>query len=167
MDINNLDADLYIERLDRLHRHVSNVQEAGKLLASRLFKRNTDADRHIAHELVCNVHIHDASKFRGIEWQYLHAEVKEESPELFKAAWLNHVQNNPHHCEYWGGIEYMPPVYLAEFVCDTYARATEFGTDYTVWLKEEASKKYQFSLNGKTWKLIKDFKELLLDPTFK
>lgn len=161
-----MNTDEYSDRLSKLHRHISNVQEAGKLLAEKLRKRNSPGDLHLAHELICNVHIHDASKFRGIEWEYLHDKVKDKHPELFKAAWENHVAVNPHHSEYWGGMEFIPVVYLAEWVCDTYARATEFGTDYREWVKHKASEKYKFSVNGKVYKKLKEFIDLLLEKPF-
>ena len=53
----------------------------------------------------------------------------------------HHAETNPHHPEYWHGIENMPKVYIAEMVCDWYARSNEFGSDLREWVKDKATKK--------------------------
>ena len=136
-------------------------------MGERLFKTDNDADRFLAHELITNVQSHDQSKFRGIEWEYLHDDVKETDNDRFLLAWEQHVKTNPHHPEYWAGIENMPDVYIAEFVCDTFSRSSEFGTDYSDWLDNVATKKYNFTKRSVVWKKIKKFKDILLNkPSF-
>jgi len=51
-------------------------------------------------------------------------------------------------------------------VCDWKARSTEFGSDLRVWIKEDASNKYGFSLKSSIYKKIKKFVELLLEDKF-
>lgn len=158
--------DEYDIRLDNLRRHIHNVQESGYLLAERLRKRAGDGDLELAHELVINIHVHDHSKFKGIEWEYLHDEIKESDPEKFKLAWEQHVKTNEHHPEFWFGISNMPRVFVAEMVCDWKARSSEFATDLREWVKTKATKKFGFTVQGKVYKEIKEFLDLLLDPAF-
>ena len=129
-------------------------------MGERLFKLE---DQFLAHELVTNVQAHDQSKFRGIEWMYLHDDIKDKEPEKFNMAWEQHVKTNPHHPEYWAGIKFMPDVYIAEFVCDTFSRSSEFGTDYNLWLDEVATKKYDFTKRTTVWKKIKKYKNILIN----
>jgi len=163
----DISAELYSERLEILRRHIDHVQESSWIVAERLIKRAEKNDRALAHELVTNVQVHDHSKFTGIEWLYLHDDVKEKEPELFKVAWLQHVSTNTHHPEYWHGIDNMPDVFLAEMVADWKARSNELGTDLRSWIKESATKKFKFPATGKVYKKIKIFVDLMLDKPFK
>lgn len=110
--------------------------------------------------------LHDNSKFRGGEWEYLNDVTKNSKPELFDAIVKEHCESNPHHPEYWGNIQSMPTVYLAEMVCDWKARSDEFGTDLRIWVKESAAKRWSFSLQGRVYREIKEFLDLLLDKKF-
>jgi hypothetical protein len=158
--------DVYLERVNDLRRHIEHVQELAYLLGERLFKSSED-DRFLAHELITNVQSHDQSKFRGIEWEYLHDSIKDTDSEKFLLAWEQHVKTNPHHPEYWAGIKNMPDVYIAEFVCDTFSRSSEFGTDYSAWLDAVATKKYNFTKRSGVWKKIKKYKDILINkPSF-
>ena len=147
-----------------LVRHIRNVQDECSLLAERLIEQG----RHeLARNLLANSMLHDNSKFRGIEWDYMSEESKEKYPDLFKCAVSTHTATNPHHPEYWGGIDVMPIVYVAEMVCDWKARSAEFGTDCREWVKEKATKRWGFTTQGKMYKQIKEYLDLLLDPSFK
>lgn len=118
--------------------------------------------------LIANGMIHDNSKLRGIEWKYLHTDVKETNEEAFLIAHHQHITSNPHHPEYWPcGINEMSPVYIAEMICDWHSRSSEFGTDLWEWIKEVAVPKYKVSTSGKTYKIMKEFVDLLLERRFK
>ena len=78
-----------------------------------------------------------------------------------------HQQFNIHHPEYWGGVLFLPPVAIAEMVCDWKARSEEKGSGFQEWIKDEAFKKYDIPPTGKVAKLIKKFVDLILDPPFK
>jgi hypothetical protein len=158
--------EMYLERLNTLRRHIEHVQESAYLMGERLFKSDVESDKFLAHELITNVQAHDQSKFRGIEWEYLHDDVKETDPDKFMLAWEQHVKTNPHHPEYWAGIENMPDVYIAEMVCDFKARSNEFGSDLRSWIKDVATKKFGFPTSGKIYKKIKRFVDILLDKPF-
>ena len=146
-----------------LVRHIRNVQDECGLLAERLIEQGR---QDLARTLLANSMLHDNSKFRGVEWEYLSEAAKVEYPEQFKAAVQQHTLTNPHHPEYWGGIQHTPSVYVAEMVCDWKARSAEFGTDLRGWIKEKATKRWDFPTQGKVYREIKEYLDLLLDATF-
>lgn len=153
------------KHLESVVRHISNVRDNCVLMGTRLIESGNE---QFGRQLIALGHIHDYSKLDNrIEWLYLRESEKDKNKEMFEAAYISHVSSNPHHPEYWGGITEMPPIYLAEMVCDTAARGAEFGTDYRTWLKEKASKKYEFSLKGKVYKALLSYTDLLLDKPFK
>lgn len=152
------------DHLDSVIRHIKLVQDACLLLGKRLIRAG---EVKLGLHLMANGLRHDLSKFHGIEWNYLKADSLSHNKEMFYQALNSHQNSNHHHPEFWGGISEMPRVYLAEFVCDTFARSTEMGTDLRNWMKEEATKKYDFSLQGKVYKQLKYFIDMLLDPAFK
>ena len=120
----------------------------------------------MARALLANSMLHDNSKFRGVEWEHLSDDSKDKNPEQFKGAVKQHQLTNPHHPEYWSGIETMPTVYIAEMVCDWKARSGEFGTDLREWVKTKAAKRWNFTTQGRVYKEIKEYLDLLLDPRF-
>jgi len=151
------------ERMKSVIRHISHVQQSCSLLGERLILQG---EVGMGRKLIANGFIHDNSKFYGIEWKHLHDDVKVESPELFASALQQHVLTNRHHPEYWDGIENMPRLFLAEMICDWHARSSEFGTDLRGFIKEVATKKFKFTLQGKVYKDLKYFVDSLLDQPF-
>jgi hypothetical protein len=149
------------EQLEMLIRHIRKVQDACWELTKKLLKRG---ETIAARRLMASSMSHDVSKFYGIEYDSL---IASESPQLLKYAVGHHQQTNKHHPEHWDGAENMPRLAIAEMVCDWYARSTEFGTDLRKWIKEEALAKYNISPQGKVYKVIKEFVDLLLEPAFK
>ena len=152
------------EHLESVIRHISNVRSACELLARRLILHGED---EFALALIANAMTHDQSKFHGVEWLYLRPQMAKNNPDMFMIALETHQSTNEHHPEYWGGLNEMPKIYIAEMVCDWYARSTEMGTGLRGWIKDEATKKYDMSLHGKAYKHIKKFVDILLDPEFK
>jgi|15BtaG_2_1085339.scaffolds.fasta_scaffold00359_19 hypothetical protein len=147
-------------------RHIDNVQQSCLILGYKMIEAGDQKD---GLQLIANSQIHDNSKLRpGIEWQYLRDGFNEKHSELFKAAHLQHVSTNPHHPEYWpNGIKDMPPVYIAEMVCDWKARSSEFGTDLRGYVKDTATKRFGFTVQSAQYKLIKKYLDLLLGTPFK
>lgn len=155
--------DTDIEHLEGVLRHIGNVRENCELLGKRLIDNDEEA---LGIQLIGLGLIHDHSKIRNsVEFKFIRGELKG-TPE-FDAAATSHITSNPHHPEYWSGIENMPDIYLAEMVCDWAARSSEFGNDLRDWIKDKATKKYEFSTCGATYKAIKKYVDLLLDPAFK
>lgn len=151
---------IYLARLDSVVRHIQNVQSNALLLAERLIEQDNECE--LARQLVANSLEHDKSKLYGIEWDYLLSDDKEK----LKMAVEQHNKTNAHHPEHWGGIKEMPRVFLAEMACDIKARSSEFGTDVKDWLKEVATKKYDFSTGSKAYKDLMYFLNLLLESRF-
>lgn len=162
-DLNDPPTEVLESRLKSVVRHVTHVQQSCTLLGERLI---LSGDKEMGHKLIANGFIHDNSKFHGIEWLYLHDDVKDFEPQMFKAALTQHVRNNMHHPEFWSSIDKMPSLYMAEMVCDWHARSSEFGTDLRSFIKEVATKKFDFSVSGKVYKEIKGYVDLLLDTAF-
>lgn len=154
-----------ISRRKSIIRHIQHVRDNCLILGESLIEVG---DVELGHQLIANGHIHDYSKFTGVEWLYLNDAAKKNKPELFQAAHTQHVTSNLHHPEAWaGGIKDMSDVYLAEFVCDVSARSSEFGTDIRAWIKEVATEKYKFTTSTRVYNSIRKFLDLLLEQPFK
>lgn len=153
------------KKLDSILRHINNVRDNCLILGEKLIE---EGELPLGLKLIANGHIHDNSKFTGIEWAYLNCETKENQPGLFFAALEQHQKTNRHHPEYWpGGIEEMPSIYLAEMVCDVKGRSEEFGSSVLDWIKDECTRKYKFSTSGRVYKEMKRFLDLLIGEKFK
>lgn len=153
----------YEEHLDNLIRHITLVREACSLMGKRLIAQGR---KDLGRLLIMRGHMHDVSKFTGIEWDFLHVGSDVDPVDLDHAV-KQHVRTNPHHPEYHGGVENMTPLDLTEMVCDWYARAQEFGTDLRQWVKKEAVDRFQIDLKGPEWKWIQECIDLLLKDYFK
>lgn len=155
-------------RLTTLLLHVNAVQENCLLLGNKLIDAG-EVDFGI--KLIANGRIHDYSKFFGIEFEYLNDNAwpypdNDPRKPLFLEALHHHTKTNPHHPEYWGNIQEMSRLYLAEFCCDIKARSNEQGTDLREWIRDKATDKFHFKVNSKTYKQIKYFIDLLLQKKF-
>ena len=146
-------------------RHIDNVRKNCEVLGERLIEHG---ELKLGHRLIANGQMHDNSKFHGVEWEYLHGDVKDNNPKAFENATYQHIHTNGHHPEYWeGGIHKMPRVYLAELVCDWAARSAEFGNNLREWIKTKATKKFDMTVQSAAYKEIKGLVDLLLDEAFK
>lgn len=152
------------EKLESLTRHISSVQKNCEHLGMKLIKLGHE---DFGRQLIANGWQHDQSKFHGAEWQYLHDDIKESNPEAFKIALYQHNHTNSHHPEFFGSIELMPRIAVAEMCCDWYSRSAQFGQDVRDWIKERATKKFNFHTSSKVYRQIKEFMDLLLDAPFK
>lgn len=150
------------EHIDNLIRHIELVRNACILLGKRLIANDR---KDFGRLLIAKGFVHDASKFYGIEWDYLHAG-SDTSKDKLKQAIKQHTHTNEHHPEFWGGIEAMSEIAIAELVCDWYARSQEFGTGLREWIKDEAMKKYKIKPSSDSYKQIMGFVDLLLDNQF-
>jgi len=148
-------------KIDNLVRHIDHVRNNCLLLGERLIHLNNP----IGRRLIANGFIHDNSKFYGIEWDYLTDTSND--PALMKLAVQHHNTSNAHHPEYWGNIEQMPQLYLAEAVCDWAARSSEFGTSLQVWIDQDAALKFGYVKDSEVYRRIMYFSDLLLDKPFK
>ncbi len=152
------------EHIEDLIRHVTLVRNACVLLGRRMIARGEVEDGRL---LIARGHVHDASKWLGIEWDYLHVGPDVDVGKL-KLAMHQHQSTNDHHPEFHGGIHKMPPLALAEMVCDWYARSQERATDLRQWITEKAMPKFGFKHGDATHTSVMGFVAILLvDPFVK
>lgn len=149
------------DKIDALIRHIDHVRDNCILLGERLINKGIP----IGRLLIANGFIHDNSKFYGIEWEFLTDSSGD--PELMRAAIKQHNTTNPHHPEYWGTIDLMPNVYMAEMVCDWAARSSEFGTSLQDWINEGAAARFDYTLDSEVYRKIMSYANLLCDKPFK
>ncbi len=150
------------QHLDNLVRHIEMVRAACLLLGKRLI---AEGRLDFGRILIARGFGHDASKFFGIEWDYLHAGRDVPEDEL-KLAIRQHTLTNPHHPEYWGGFENMPEISIAEMACDWYARGAEFGTSLRDWIGDVAIPRYNIDTGGEHYRWVQHFVDLLLENHF-
>jgi len=151
------------DHLDTLIRHVGLVRDACIRLGKRLISQGRP---DFGRLLVARGFVHDASKFHGIEWEYLWPEEQAIPAQLREAAIEQHRQTNDHHPEYWGGFDKMPEVCVAEMACDLYARSQEFGTDLRQWIRDKAVPRYGISPACEQLRWLEGFVETLLAKPF-
>jgi len=150
------------DHIDNLVRHIDLVRSACLLLGKRLIAKGRPEFGTI---LISRGFQHDVSKFSGIEFDFLHAGQDIPKKQL-QLAIRQHVLTNDHHCEYWGGIDNMPEICIAEMVADWYSRSQEFGTSLRDWIEKEGLKRYNIEKNGKKHQQIIYFVDLLLESSF-
>lgn len=159
-----VEAEILSKRRKSLARHLDNVRQNCWKLGEILIEKG---EVEIGHRLISNGFCHDQSKWHGIEWLYLNDETREKDPELFKAALLQHQKSNMHHPEAWpDGIHSMDRLHRAEMVCDWAARSSEFGTDLRAYLKNQATKRYDMTIQSKAYRELKELMDMFLDPAF-
>lgn len=127
------------------------------------------------------VQIHDDSKYGAseLEGYRLHfyrsdddTLSEDEAKAKFDEAWMHHVQNNPHHPEFWiyktddGKIAAypMPRTFIAEMLLDWAAVGTMFNEDpivYHYWTEGTGKKK---PFNPETFELVDSVINLIFKP---
>ena len=148
--------------LEDLMRHLDLVRGAGMVLCRRLMAQG---HKEFANNLMKNIYVHDASKFGGIEFQYMHRGPDVPDIEL-KLAISNHNRTNSHHPEHWGSFSQMPPLALAEMVCDWSARSTERGTGLRDWIRGVAIDRWKIDTASPQYKQMMEYVDLLLQDNF-
>jgi hypothetical protein len=161
------ESDEIMGKIRGIARHIRNVEDNCLILGEKLINRG---EIELGRQLIANGFIHDASKFHGIEFEFMAPGVptEEESAKLkMKLAIHHHNTTNKHHPENWsGGIKDMPSVFIAEMVCDWKSRSEEFGTSLREWIDESATKKWNFTKDEGVYKEIMKFVDLLCDKPF-
>jgi len=160
-------AELVLAKIEFVARHIRNVEDNCLFLGKKLIEKGRI---DLGHKLIANGYIHDASKFHGIEFEYLSLTtpgVEEDKTLKLKLAVHHHNTTNPHHPEFWaGGIKEMPDVYVAEMVADWKARSEEFGTSLRDWIEGTATKRFDFTKEDKVYKEIMEYVGLLCQTPF-
>jgi hypothetical protein len=160
------EAALTMEKIRAIARHIRNVEDNCVLIAEKLLEAG---EIDLARSLVANGMVHDASKFKGIEWEYLSSgnPVEDGAKLKMKLAIHHHNSINKHHPDAWSkGIKEMPDVYLAEMAADWKSRSEEFGTDLRQWIDTVATKRYEFTPEDKVYKSLTRFVDLLCPKPF-
>lgn len=150
------------EHIDNLVRHIDLVRNACILLGKRLIR---DGQKEFGRLVIAKGFEHDVSKFYGIEWDYMHAGPDVEKEKLSLAV-HQHTRTNQHHPEYWGGVNNMPSLAIAEMVADWYARSQEFGTSLRDWINDTAVERFKICKESEEYKLINKFVDILLENSF-
>jgi len=151
------------QHLEDLQGHLDRVRDNGHILGRRLMEKGR---KDFGWQLIYRCHIHDASKFYGIERKYMH-QGEDVDTGMLRMAIEQHTTTNSHHPEFHGNIHNMPELDIAEMVCDCAARAQESGTDIRKWFTDVAMGKYGISLQSQQWKWIQEFLDILLRTSFK
>ena len=154
---------IQVKKMEELLRHLKNVHNACEILGKKLME---SGETDFGRILIANSFLHDNSKFYGVEWEHLHYDTAKEKPDIFGIALNQHQQVNSHHPEYWGGIEEMPRIYVAEMVCDWYSRSVEMGTDLRDYFMNVALDRFAIKKNSKKYKEIKFFIDMILNKPF-
>lgn len=150
------------QHIDDLLAHIDRVRENARVLAERLIEVGQN---NFARVLLARAHVHDASKWSGIEWEQMHMGPDVTGPPL-EAAIRQHQKTNDHHPEYWDGLANMPRIAVAELCCDWLARSQEFATDLRVYIKTQAVERFNFASAPEQVKWINTFVDMLLPPKF-
>lgn len=160
------EAEETMAKVRAIARHIRNVEDNCLLLGEKLIERG---EVNLGHKLIANGYVHDASKFWGIEWEHMAPgqPSEEEGAKLkLKLAVQHHNRTNSHHPEYWGRIQDMPRIAVAEMVSDWKARSEEFGTSLRDWIDEQATKRFHFMKDERIYKEIMEFVDLLCPKPF-
>lgn len=161
------EAEKTMEKIRAIAQHIRNVGDNTLSLGEKLIKLG---EIELGKQLIANGCVHDASKFSGIEFEFMApgTPTVEESAKLkLKLAVHQHNSTNKHHPESWpGGIKAMPRVYLCECICDWKARSEEFGTSLRDWIENEATKRFDFNKDDDVYKEIYELVDLLCPKPF-
>ena len=148
----------HLERVEKIFTHIRNVQDNSFTLGKRLIKKG---EVELGKRLIARSLQHDASKFSGIEYSFLG---QDKDKKMLALAIENHQAGNNHHPEHYPeGIAGMSRTDLGEMVCDWLARSREMGKDLRAWVKDVATKRFDFTLNQKVGREITEFINLLID----
>jgi Family of unknown function (DUF5662) len=160
------EAELTLAKIRSITRHIRNVEDNCLILGEKLI---TQGDIELGKKLIAHGFVHDASKFHGIEFEYLSLNnpTEENNKLKMKMAIQQHNTTNLHHAEAWGQIKNMPDVYLAELVCDIKARSEEFGTSLMDYINNTGIKRWGIEKDDETYKKIIGFVDLLCEQPFK
>lgn len=160
------EAELILSKIRSITRHIRNVEDNCLILGEKLI---IQGKIDLGKQLIANGFIHDASKFTGIEFEYLslHNPTEEHNKLKMKLAIQQHNTTNLHHAESWsGGIKDMPDVYLAELVCDVKARSEEFGTSLMDYINTVGIKRWNITEDDDVYKKMLEFISFLCEKPF-
>lgn len=152
-----------LEKIELILAHIKKVESNLQFVAKHLIKES-DSHLELVLKLLQLSREHDVSKFDLYEFKHLSAEFV--GTKKFKIALNLHHEKNPHHPEHFASIHNMPDEYIAEMVCDCFARGQEFGTNVLDWFANQGTKKYNFEMTDEIGKKIQYFISILTKNKF-
>lgn len=158
-----MDVATILKKIATNNRHKNLVKDATDLLGTRLIEIG---EIDLGIKLISLGWEHDLSKYDHFEMEYLIEPLDNTDKETLKLAIKKHQACNRHHVDFWSDIENMPRIFIAELVCDLFARSAEFGTNLRDYIKDTFMPKHKINPQGKVYKTIKEFVDLLLDKPF-
>lgn len=137
------------EYLNYINGHIMNIRTAYIKYSEKLCKALNISER----ELMCNVTIHDQSKyfeeeFEGYRQYFYPCSNEKKDEKIFNDAWEHHYNINKHHPEFWvneytNEPEDMPIIYIAEMLLDWEAMSMKFGDNtYEYYMKNRDKKPF-------------------------
>ena len=126
----------YIHYIDE---HKENVIKAAKELYNCPKLIDLFMDDELSFLFWERIHNHDNSKYSKEEFDAyrkyyypIDEEEKNSSKDEYEKAWIHHYLVNPHHWNFWEGIDgeeanQIPNNYLVELICDWHAMSMKFG----------------------------------------
>lgn len=161
------EAEITMKKIREIAKHIRNVEDNCLTLGEKLIERG---ETNLGRQLIANGYVHDASKFHGIEFEYMsneHPCEEDRGKTKLKLAIQHHQLTNKHHPEAWsGGILDMPDVYLAEMVCDLKARSEEFGDSLMDYIENVKLKQWGIQKGNPVFLKIIDYVGLLCAKPF-
>jgi hypothetical protein len=161
------EAETTMKKIRGIVKHIRNVEDNCLILGEKLIERG---EINLGRHLIANGYVHDASKFHGIEFEFMAPgeNCDEEGAKMkLKLAIHHHRTTNLHHPEAWsGGIVDMPDVYLAEMICDLKARSEEFGTGLMDYIEKAREERWQIPSNHPIYIKIVEYVKLLCATPF-
>ena len=152
------------QKLNIIVKHTEMVYNNVKNLCNKLFQMETLPFEMTSEDILRLMYlgkVHDSDKFTGFIFNHLW-----KGDKYFEDALKRHQEKNQHHPEFWGGVNEMPTLYIAEMVCDCLARSQEFGTDIRNWFSEVASVKYNYEKTSIFMKKVSVFLDIILSEKF-
>lgn len=151
-----------LKKLELIQRHKENVIKNCDIIGRKLIQ---SGEIKMGLRLIANSYPHDCPKLTSpLQFNFL---FQTDDKELLKLAISEHNTTSDHHPNFYGGIDFMEPVKIAEVVADLAARSAEQGSCLKDYLTEIYYPKYDIKTNSKVDKYIRKFVGLLLDDKFK
>lgn len=146
--------------LDYVDEHRNNVCKAFETIGSRVMKYLGMSDSEY-DTLRKQIMVHDISKYGEEEFEAYRKRFFPASNEIydedeFEKAWIHHYLANPHHWNFWKGIDgeeakEIPNNYLVELICDWHAMSMKFGGTPLQYYEDNYTK---IKLNPKTRQIL-------------
>ncbi len=132
--------DKELEYYNYIIDHKKNVINMFRLFYCKYSNENYDWEK-----IRQNIYMHDLSnffveEFEGYRQYFYPLNEQKKNREIMEKSWKHHIDNNPHHWEFWklkGKPIPMPMEYIIEMLCDWGAQKLKFGEIIEDWFNEQ------------------------------